>query len=146
MGYDEATREALDWSMLTMAIDRFCGTCAGRRLVQKSVFAESPSQARELYYELEELQHCIQEDHLPPFRGMPDIYDLLKKSKRKEALELSEILLIVQLVELIKESKNWLREVVKRIISRFSVPRCLHDTILEPKLTPKTPSEPYFGP
>ena len=110
MRYDETTREALDWSMLTMAIDRFCGTSAGRRLVQKSVFAQNPTQARYLYSELEELGHCIQEDCLPPFRGMPDVHLLLSKAKRKESLELSEIVLIVQLVELIKEAKNWMEE------------------------------------
>lgn len=110
MEYDEMTREALDWSMLTMAIDRLCGTSTGRRLVQKSVFAQSADRARYAYAELEELQRCIQEDCLPPFRGMPDVYSLLHKSKRKEALELSEILLVVQLVNLTKEAKTWLDE------------------------------------
>ena len=56
MGYDETTREALDWSMLTMAIDRFCGTSTGRRLVQKTLFAHSSVQARYFYSELEEVQ------------------------------------------------------------------------------------------
>ena len=107
MGYDETTREALDWSMLTMALDRFCGTSMGRTLVRRSMFAENPEQARYFYAELKELKKCVGEDCLPPFRGMPDVHSILNKARRREALDLPEILLIVQLVELIKEAKNW---------------------------------------
>ena len=109
MGYDETTREALDWSMLTMALDRFCGTSMGRTLVRRSMFAENPEQARYFYAELKELKKCVGEDCLPPFRGMPDVHSILNKARRREALDLPEILLIVQLVELIKEAKNFLR-------------------------------------
>ena len=45
-----------------------------------------------------------------------------------------------------KWSKNELRKLGKRIISRFWVPTCFQDPILEPKLTSKTPSRPYFAP
>ena len=104
MAFHETTREALDWSMLIIAMDRLCGTSMGRSLVKKSIFAESPAQARYLYSELEELKQCVQEDCLPPFRGMPDVHSILNKAKRNEARVLSEIQLVVQLVELIKEA------------------------------------------
>ena len=107
MAFHETTTEALDWSMLIKAMERLCGTSMGRTLVQKSIFAESPAQARYLYSELEELKHCVQEDCLPPFRGMPDVHSILNKANRNEALELSDILLVVQLVQLIKEAKSW---------------------------------------
>ena len=44
-----------------------------------------------------------------------------------------------------KSSKNELRELGKRIRSRFWVPRCLQDPILEHKLPPKTCSRLHFG-
>ena len=106
----ETTREALDWSLITMAIDGYCGTSAGRRQVQSLVFAQNPAQARVLYTELEELLLCRLEDSLPPFRGMPDIDATLSKAQKKEALDIPEILLVVQLVELVKEAKDWLEE------------------------------------
>ncbi|MAA80468.1 MAG: hypothetical protein CL916_14525 [Deltaproteobacteria bacterium] len=123
MGYDETTREALDWSMLTMAIDRFCGTSTGRRLLQRDFFAQNVIQARYFYSELEELKQCIQEDALPPFRGMPDVHGVLNKAQRKEALDIPEILLIVQLVNLIKEAKNWVENqgtIYPKIYARLS--------------------------
>ena len=44
-----------------------------------------------------------------------------------------------------KKSKNALGELRERTISRFRVPRCFQDPILEPKMTPKTSSRFYFG-
>lgn len=105
---DDTTRDALDWPMLTMAIEKYCGTSTGRKLVQKPIFAQTPAEARSLYVELIELKKSFLDDCLPPFRGMADVDEVLRKAQQKEAMDIPEILLVVQLVELIKSAKDWL--------------------------------------
>jgi DNA mismatch repair protein MutS2 len=107
---EQHTRAALDWELLVEAMEEGCYTAMGRVCIREQVFAETPRAARILYQELEELQKCVNEECSPPFQGMPDIRMILEKAEKNQNLDVSDLLLVVQQLILIKEGKDWIEE------------------------------------
>ena len=107
MKHIQQTYEALDWHMLMHAALEHCCSRAGKHILRTQKAVSSRNEAMLLYQEQHELFLCDQANHMPPFRGMPNLTEVMPKIQKGIFIDVSDILLVVQQLQLTKEAKAW---------------------------------------
>ena len=107
MNHIQQTLEALDWQMLMNAVEEHCCSRAGKLFLRAQQPTSTRKEAMLLYQEQQDLFLCDQANNLPPFRGMPNLTEVMPKVHNQVFLDVSEILLVVQQLQLTKNAQDW---------------------------------------